>query len=308
LPAVGEFCSEKPRVTCESCAAPVGKFPGNCKILVVDDSRAMRRIVVRTLREAGFAEAKVIEAGNGAEAVEIARRERPDAVVADWNMPVMDGLSLVKALKAEKLCGICGLVTSDVAGVRGEALAAGAQFVLPKPVTADGLRTALAELNDNSRPNIPTAQATSQMLSTLLGVKVAVEPGHKAVFAGTGLVLVGLFEQKQGAPGALVACDLELAASLAAAMSGAPAGSVAETVRSNSLGQEQLDSLREMLNVASGLFGPAGASPVKLSSVHTQLRSLPTSAVVLAVRPRAQGIFSVTVPGFGSGGMCVCIG
>jgi len=45
---------------------------------------------------------------------------------------------------------------------------------------------------------------------------------------------------------------------------------------------------------------------VRLVSVHTQLRSLPPRAVVLAVRPTSQAIFTVTVPGFGTGGLCLC--
>ena len=66
-------------------------------ILAVDDSTSMRQMVGHVLREAGF---RVIEASDGEEALELARRERVDAVITDHNMPRMDGLSLVRLLRA----------------------------------------------------------------------------------------------------------------------------------------------------------------------------------------------------------------
>jgi len=65
-------------------------------ILAVDDSTSMRQMVGHVLREAGF---RVIEASDGEEALELARRERVDAVITDHNMPRMDGLSLVRMLR-----------------------------------------------------------------------------------------------------------------------------------------------------------------------------------------------------------------
>jgi len=66
-------------------------------ILAVDDSASMRQMVGHVLRTAGF---RVIEASDGAEALEVAKRERVDAVITDQNMPEMDGLTLVRRLRA----------------------------------------------------------------------------------------------------------------------------------------------------------------------------------------------------------------
>ena len=66
-------------------------------ILAVDDSTSMRQMVGHVLREAGY---RVIEASDGDEALELAQRERMDAVITDHNMPRMDGLSLVRMLRA----------------------------------------------------------------------------------------------------------------------------------------------------------------------------------------------------------------
>jgi two-component system chemotaxis response regulator CheY len=66
--------------------------------MVVDDSRAVRMIIARTLKELGY---EVIEAGNGLQALDaLTNRGAVDVVLADWNMPEMDGLQLLKALRA----------------------------------------------------------------------------------------------------------------------------------------------------------------------------------------------------------------
>ncbi len=61
------------------------------KILIADDSRVMRQIVVRTLRQAGFGDHDLIEAADGKQAFELAKSENPDLVLSDWNMPEMTG-------------------------------------------------------------------------------------------------------------------------------------------------------------------------------------------------------------------------
>src|SRR5580692_6800666 len=66
--------------------------------LVVDDSKAVRMILAKTLRELGY---EVREAGNGKEALELIEREKLSLalVLADWNMPEMNGLELLKRLR-----------------------------------------------------------------------------------------------------------------------------------------------------------------------------------------------------------------
>jgi two-component system chemotaxis response regulator CheY len=68
----------------------------NKSILVVDDTRSMRKMVVTVLQAAGYA---VEEAGDGAEALELARSRVFDLVVTDHNMPRMDGVTLVRSLR-----------------------------------------------------------------------------------------------------------------------------------------------------------------------------------------------------------------
>lgn len=114
------------------------------KILVVDDSKVMRKLVIRTIRQAGFEEAEVLEAEDGDEALVIARSTDLNVVLTDWNMPNMTGIELLTALRAEGNMVKVGFVTSESSGaIRQQADAAGASFLLSKPIDADQLADAL---------------------------------------------------------------------------------------------------------------------------------------------------------------------
>jgi two-component system chemotaxis response regulator CheY len=114
------------------------------QILVVDDSKAMRRIVMRAVRQAGF-EASFSEAANGVEALEVIRVSAPALVMADWNMPVMNGIELLQNLRAEGREVKMGFVTSESdPTMRDMAFQAGAVFMLTKPFTSDAIRAVLA--------------------------------------------------------------------------------------------------------------------------------------------------------------------
>jgi len=116
------------------------------QILVVDDSRAMRSIVIRAVRAAGV-EAVFLEAQNGAEALAALRVEKPDLVLSDWNMPEMSGIDLLEALRAEGNRVPFGFVTSEgEASQRDRAREAGALFLIAKPFSPDAVKEALAAL------------------------------------------------------------------------------------------------------------------------------------------------------------------
>ncbi len=108
------------------------------KILVVDDSKTMRMIVRRTLRQAGYGSHAVEESANGKEALDSIKASHPDLVLCDWNMPEMNGLELLQALKAEEICVNFGFVTSEGTDeMRSTASENGALFLITKPFTAD---------------------------------------------------------------------------------------------------------------------------------------------------------------------------
>jgi two-component system, chemotaxis family, chemotaxis protein CheY len=114
------------------------------RILIVDDSKAMRNIVMRAVRQAGFDNLVFQEAANGAEALKFVREAPPDLVLVDWNMPEMNGIDLLKALRAEGNNVKLGFVTSESdPSMRELAFQSGALFMITKPFSPDALKAAL---------------------------------------------------------------------------------------------------------------------------------------------------------------------
>ena len=118
-------------------------------ILVVDDSRIMRTILQRAIRQAGYRGLTVAEAENPKEALEKLREGTPRLILSDWNMPEMSGLDFLKQLKAEASSIPFGFVTSEASlEMRTLALSSGASFLLTKPFTPDDIQDALSPILD----------------------------------------------------------------------------------------------------------------------------------------------------------------
>jgi two-component system chemotaxis response regulator CheY len=112
------------------------------KILVVDDSRIMRNIVKNTLKSMYNLEDGFIEASNGEEAYSVLQSNSVDLVLLDWNMPLLNGVDLVRRLrKMEKYKNLpIIMVTSEAAKYNVvEAVKAGVNDYLVKPVTEKSL-------------------------------------------------------------------------------------------------------------------------------------------------------------------------
>lgn len=117
------------------------------KLLIVDDSKAMRMIVRRALRQANLGEHTVEEATNGEEALQKLKETAYDLVLADWNMPQMNGIDLLKAVRSEGMNIKFGFITSEgTDDIRNLALENGASFLIVKPFTPEALQEALAPL------------------------------------------------------------------------------------------------------------------------------------------------------------------
>jgi two-component system chemotaxis response regulator CheY len=108
-------------------------------ILSVDDSASIRQMVKLTLSGAGY---DVIQANDGAEGLEKAKGTKVDMVMTDLNMPIMNGLALIKELRklpAYQGVPILFLTTESDAGLKSEAKAAGATGWITKPFQQDQL-------------------------------------------------------------------------------------------------------------------------------------------------------------------------
>jgi two-component system chemotaxis response regulator CheY len=114
--------------------------------LVVDDSATIRRVIAGLFREFGF---EVAEAQDGQRAVEHCRKSTPDLVMLDWNMPVMDGITCLRALRAAKLPSrptVVMCTTENQMGKIQQALSAGADEYIMKPFDKDVLLDKLTQL------------------------------------------------------------------------------------------------------------------------------------------------------------------
>jgi two-component system chemotaxis response regulator CheY len=108
------------------------------KILIADDSRVMRQIVIRTLRQAGYDDHDIVEAEDGRDAYDKVQTEKPDLVLSDWNMPNMTGIECLEALRSAGSVVPFGFVTSEGSEeMRGKAADAGALFLIAKPFTSE---------------------------------------------------------------------------------------------------------------------------------------------------------------------------
>lgn len=119
----------------------------NMKILVVDDMSTMRRIVKNILKQLGFSNME--EAENGQDALVKLRAESYGFVVSDWNMPVMPGIELLRAIRAdEKLKHIPVLMVTAEAQKENliEAIQAGVNNYIVKPFTAETMQDKIGKI------------------------------------------------------------------------------------------------------------------------------------------------------------------
>ncbi len=113
--------------------------------LVVDDSRVIRKVARRILEELGF---EIAEASDGMEAIAWCRTAMPEAILLDWNMPVMDGITFLRELRKEPdghepVVVFC-TVENDMEHIV-TALEAGADEYIMKPFDGDILEAKLTE-------------------------------------------------------------------------------------------------------------------------------------------------------------------
>jgi two-component system, chemotaxis family, chemotaxis protein CheY len=125
-------------------------------ILVVDDSAAIRKILQRVLRQTGMAIRTIHEAGDGQEALKLLESNKVDLILTDINMPKMDGLALLAALKrsAEWANVPVVMITTEGGETKvAEAVKLGAAGYVRKPFTADQIKEKLAGILEPSLPS-----------------------------------------------------------------------------------------------------------------------------------------------------------
>lgn len=126
----------------------------NGRVLIVDDSSVMRKIVERSLRQAGLQMTDVQEASNGAEALAILAKSPVELILCDINMPVMDGLDFVRRLKGVPNAQGVPVVMITTEGGEShvvQALSAGARGYIRKPFTPDQVKEHVLPLVEGAK-------------------------------------------------------------------------------------------------------------------------------------------------------------
>jgi two-component system, chemotaxis family, chemotaxis protein CheY len=113
------------------------------RVLIVDDSSVMRKIVERSLRQAGLEIAEVLESSNGVEGLAEARKGNLDLILSDINMPSMDGIEFLRnlaSLEAAKGVPVVMITTEGSEARVVEALSVGAKGYIRKPFTPEQVK------------------------------------------------------------------------------------------------------------------------------------------------------------------------
>jgi len=123
-------------------------------VLIVDDSAAIRKILQRVLKQTGIAIGTMYEAGDGQEALELLKTKTVNLVLSDINMPKMDGIQLLAALKSSaawRSLPVVMITTEGGEAKVGEAVRLGAAGYVRKPFTADQIKEKLNGILETMR-------------------------------------------------------------------------------------------------------------------------------------------------------------
>jgi two-component system chemotaxis response regulator CheY len=123
-------------------------------VLIVDDSQTMRKVIRKTVMISGFELGDCWEAGNGQEALEMLNHHWVDLILADLNMPVMNGLDMLRELRKGKMCQNIPVVLITTEGSEKrleEAYALGIKGYIQKPFHPEAIRDVLTRIMEETR-------------------------------------------------------------------------------------------------------------------------------------------------------------
>lgn len=286
------------------------------RILIVDDSRSMRAIVRRALRQAGYGGAEVQEAENGAEGLKAVESFDPNLIFCDWNMPVMGGYDLLLALNAQGRRPPFGFVSSEATPeVRRLAADAGARFFILKPFAPASFEDVLnavfkggaAEVfqvqvhvgDEVGRQKLPNAQSVSDTLSGLLGKPVTAMEWRTGIEPGVPVVIATY--RVEGVLSHVYVCDLAFAGYTAGALTLTLDSAVKAALASRKLPEALAEMTREVFNVLARLSTDAHGHQPKLDTVAFSPTPPPPDAAALVKTPGFQAHMIINVPGYGKG-------
>ncbi len=273
------------------------------KVLLVDDSRVMRQIIVRTLRQAGWYDWQIVQAEHGAQALAMVLAGEPDLVLSDWNMPELTGIELLRTLRLRGYRTPFCFVTSEGSPEMHElAVAAGAVGVVTKPFTAESFRAALegttaAPPQSASTSRLPSSMAVRELLERLLGREVETVACPPPV---SPTAVLGLYVSERDRMSAVLTLDLPLAAYLGSSLALLPPGVAEAAIADGELAPDLAENVGELLNVLTATLNEHSGPHQRLYGSYLGAEA-PADA---AAHSKALGNrldLAITVPGYGTG-------
>ncbi len=161
-----------------------GQIPGGYRVLVAEDEALIRLDLVEMLREAGYD--VVGEAADGEAALLLARRDRPDLVILDVKMPVMDGITAAETIVKERLSAVLMLTAFSQRDLVLRAKEAGAMAYLLKPFTIGDLIPAI-EIAVGRHQEMLALEAEVETLAERLETRKAVDRAKGVLMATMGV-------------------------------------------------------------------------------------------------------------------------
>jgi two-component system chemotaxis response regulator CheY len=282
------------------------------KILIVDDSRAMRMIVKKTLRRAGFGEHTMQEARDGQEALTQIINDPPKVVISDWFMPNMSGIDLLKSLQEGTFDGSFGFITSAATSDQHKSAEdMGAEFILDKPIDPNTLRDTLQKLGLSAvagRENLGVGTGAiglhpagvEQAFNSLLQRQSTVVKGRSINIRARRQNVAALYRDEEGEVAAACVCSFEVALSMGSALSLVPTGIFREHLKTKKTDANMEENLHEVFNVFGRILSKERRQALTLSEVQV-LYDIPERSLRQLVRHGESASVQVEVQSYGRG-------
>ncbi len=294
-------------------------------VLIVDDSKVMRQIVNRTLRQAGIADLQTMEAEHGKHGLETVRANpQIDIVLSDWNMPEMTGIEFLRALRAEGNPITFGFVTSEgTPEMRITAAEAGAAFLISKPFTSDTFAAVFAQIESGApvetalhaeaapgvytKKNIlPVAAGINDFLNGMINRRVNTQPARPFT-AKPGTYCVAEYLSDEGKLCVVAMADAAFAAFAGSALAMIPAMQAKQMVQANKVDEPVRGNAYEVFNVMAACFKTTGTPHVRLTRFFTPGQPIPPELnKCLDIRLSRQD-FTVDIPMYGLGQLMIVV-
>ena len=259
------------------------------QVLIVDDSRAMRMIVRKTLKSSGYGHYRVREAVDGVDALHQVREESPSLILCDWNMPRMNGQEFLKALQADEYEGVIGVISSAVSPEQSiQARELGASFVVAKPFkvstfvalfSAAGLEPSTAAEFESLAAHSVRAFNIKGLRGVLSGVyrrEIEITEVDEMDLRRVRNTVVGTYLDIEGNIAGIGVLEMAIGLSLAGALSLIPVGLVRDQVKSRGPLPENLtENLTEVFNLMSGLLVDDSDFRMRIDKIEPRLPRVP---------------------------------